>query len=258
MSIELPELPDEARPAHPLDPGSLIQSAIRLVESSLGLGILTTRKLFHIEKPLPGASVAAHIAGVFGVVQSIPSFRYGLRKRLGPTAATLLVSLPNMLALTLAGSPLGLVTNSLESLRLLTETQARRNAWLRHEERVKNAASAQPDAIIRLGAGEQTPLAARVIEGNGTAIGGDGLPLPAIAGSIIPSGARLYGGPFILQLQSDQSFQAFTPEPRPVPIAPSLLDNYLRSVESNPVCLCGDNCDLYSFMAKSVYRATFG
>jgi len=233
MDVELPELPDEARPAHPLDPGPLVQSAIRLVESSLGLGTLTTRKLFHIEKPLPGASVAAHIAGIFGVVQSIPSFRYGLRKRLGPTAATLLVSLPNMLALTLAGSPLGLVTNSLESLRLLTETQTRRNAWLRHEERVKNAASAQPDAIIRLGAGEQTPLAARVIEGNGTAIGSDGLPLPAIEGSIIPPGARLYGGPFVLQLQSDQSFQAFTPEPRPAPIAPSLLDNYLRVL--NPI-----------------------
>jgi calcium-translocating P-type ATPase len=233
VGMELPELPEENRPAHPLDPGPLFQSAIRLMESTLGLGLLTTRRLLHIEKPLPGASTAVHIAAIFGIVQSIPSFRYGLRKLVGRTAASLLVSLPNILALTFADSPLGLTVNALESLRLLTETQARRSAWLRHEERVKSAASAQPDAIIRLGAGERTPLAARVIEGTGTAIGSDGLPLPAIQDSIIPPGARLYGGPFVLQLQSDKSFQAFTPEPRPAPITPSFLDNYLRVL--NPI-----------------------
>ncbi len=233
MGMELPEFPGEERPTHPLDSGPLIQSAIRLVGSTLGLGVLTMRQVLHIEKPLPGASAAAHIAAILGIVQGFPAFRYGLRKRLGHTAATLLVSLPNMLALTLANSPLGLTVNGLESLRLLTERQARRNAWRRHEERVKNAASAQPDAIIRLGAGEHTPLAARVIEGTGTAIGSDGLPLPAIEGSVIPPGARVYGGPFVLQLQSDKSFQAFIPEPRPAPVAPSLLDNYLRAL--NPI-----------------------
>ena len=233
VGMELPEFPGEDRPAHSLDPAPLIQSAIRLIGSALGLGLLTTRQLLHIEKPLPGASTAVHIAGIFGIVQGIPSFRYGLRKLLGQTTATLLVSLPNIVALTLANSPLGLTANGLESLRLLTETQAERNAWRRHEERVKNAASAQPDAIIRLGAGEKTPLAARVIEGTGTAIGSDGLPLPAVQDSIIPPGARLYGGPFVLQLQSDKSFKAFIPEPRPAPVAPSLLDTYLRVL--NPI-----------------------
>jgi cation-transporting ATPase I len=233
VGMELPELPEEKRPSHPLDSGSLIQSTLRLVESALGLGVLTTRQLLHIEKPLPGTSAAAHIAGILGIVQGIPAFRYGLRKWLGHTTASLLVSLPNMLALTLVNSPLGLITNGLESLRLLTETQARRNAWLRHEERVKDAPSAQPDAIIRLGAGEQTPLAAHVLEGTGTAIGSDGLPLPAIAGCMIPPGARLYGGPFVLQLQSEQSFRAFTPEPRPAPAGPSFLSTYLQVL--NPI-----------------------
>ncbi len=228
VGMELPELPEEKRPSHPLDPRPLRQSTIRLVESALGLGVVTTRQFLHIEKPLPGASVAAYIAGILGIVQGIPAFRYGLRKWLGDTTATLLVNLPNMLALTFANSPLGLTSQGLELLRLLTETQARRNAWRHHEERVKNAPSAQPDAIIRLGAGEQTPLAARVLEGTGTAIGSDGLPLPATAGCTIPPGARLYGGPFVLQLQSEQSFRTFTPEPRPATAGPSLLDTYLR------------------------------
>lgn len=233
VGMELPELPGEDRPSHPLDPAPLLQSAIRLTESTLGLGLLTVRQFLHVQEPLPGASVAVHIAAILGTVQSIPTFRYGLRKIFGRTAASLLISLPNILALTVAESPLGLTANALESLRLLTETQARRNAWRRHEERVKSAPSAQPDAIIRLGAGERTPLAARVIEGTGTAIGSDGLPLPAIQDSIIPPGARLYGGPFVLQLQSDKSFQAFTPEPRPATATPSLLENYLRVL--NPI-----------------------
>ena len=235
VGMELPELPEEDRPAHPLDPAPLLQSAIRLTESTLGLGLLTIRRFLHIQEPLPGASAAMHTAAILGIVQSIPTFRYGLRKLLGQTVASLVISLPNILALTFAESPLGLTTNTLESLRLLTETQARRNAWHRHEERVKSAPSAQPDAIIRLGAGERTPLAAHVIEGAGTAIGSDGLPMPAIRNSIIPPGARLYGGPFVLQLLSDKSFQAFTPEPRPAPVAPSLLDHYLRVL--NPISL---------------------
>ncbi len=235
MGVELPELPGEDRPAHPLDPPPLLQSAIRLTESTLGLGLLTMRRLLHIQEPLPGASAAVHTAALLGIVQSIPTFRYGLRKLLGRTAASLLISLPNILALTFAESPLGLTINALESLRLLTETQARRNTWRRHEARVKSAPSAQPDAIIRLGAGERPPLAARVIEGAGTAIGSDGLPMPAIQDCIIPPGARLYGGPFVLHLQSDKSFQAFTPEPRPVQAAPSLLESYLRVL--NPISL---------------------
>src|SRR5581483_4036664 len=88
--------------------------------------------------------------------------------------------------------------------------------------------SAQPHAIIRLEAGERTPLAAKVLEGIGTGIGRDAMPQPVVQGNIIPPGMRLYGGPFMLQLQQEKTFDAFTPQPRPASQNPSLYERYLR------------------------------
>ncbi len=228
--MELPELPGEDRPAHPLDPGPLIQSAARTIGATLGLGLLAVRQFIGSQEPLPGAGVAVQIASIIGILQGIPPVRYGLRRLFGRTIADLLVNIPGIITLTLAGSPLGLALTEGESLRLLTETYARRAAWKRHEERVSNAPSAQPDAIIHLETGDRTPLAAKVLEGYGTAIGRDGMPLPVVQGDTIPPGARLYGGPFVLKLQHEESFQAFTPEPRPAPVTPTLYERYLQVV----------------------------
>src|SRR2546422_443700 len=196
VDLELPELPGETRPADPLDPGPLVQSVIRSSGSMLGLGLLTTRRLLHVREPLPGASTALRIASILAIVQGIPPIRYGLRKLLGRTMASLLMNVPSIIALTIAGRQLGLILNGMESLRLLTEEIARRSAWRRYEERVEHAPPAQPGAVIRLESGERTPLAAKVMEGTGTAIGLDGMPLPVTPGSTLPPGARLYGGPF--------------------------------------------------------------
>ena len=233
--LELPELPGEDRPAHPLDPGPLIQSATRTIGSTLGLGLLTVRKLLESTEPLPGASGALRISSIIGIFQGIPPIRYGLRKLLGRTGADLLINIPGIVTLTLADSPLGLAVIGSESLRLLTEIFARRDAWRRHEESAKTAPSSQPAATIRLEAGERSPLAARIIDGTGTAIGRDAFPLPVLPGSIVPPGARLYGGPFTARLQSDKTFQPFIPAARPAPIAPSLYSRYLQVV--NPLSL---------------------
>ena len=56
--VELPDLPGEDRPAHPLDPGPLIQSATRTIGATLGLGLLTTRQLLGFQEELPGAGAA--------------------------------------------------------------------------------------------------------------------------------------------------------------------------------------------------------
>ncbi|GAC1345795.1 MAG: hypothetical protein NVSMB27_08380 [Ktedonobacteraceae bacterium] len=224
--LELPDLPGEDRPAFPLDPGPLLQGATRTIGATLGLGLLAARRLVGSQEALPGAGAAIQVASIIGILQSIPPIRYGLRKLFGRTVADLLVNVPGIVSLTLAGSPLGLALAGTESLRLVTEVYARQTAWRRHEERIASAPSAQPDAVIRLETGERTPLPAKVLEGIGTAIGRDGMPQPALQGSIVPSGARLYGGPFVLQLQQEEAFQAFTPEPRPVPLAPSLYDRY--------------------------------
>ncbi len=228
--VELPDLPGEDRPAHPLDPGPFIQGTSRVMGTALGLGLLVARRLVGTEAPLPGADAAGQAATILGIVQSIPPVRYGLRRFFGRTVADLLVNVPAIITLTLSGNPLGLAVTGSESLLLASEAYARRNAWLRHEERVANAPAAQPDAVIHLETGERTPLPANVVEGTGTAIGRDGMPLPVAPGSTLLSGARLYGGPFVLKLQGDAAFQAFTPEPRPAPPAPKLFDRYLKAM----------------------------
>ncbi len=50
--------------------------------------------------------------------------------------------------------------------------------------------------------------------------------MPVVQGSIVPPGARLYRGPFVLQLQHEKTFKAFTPQPRPAPLTPTLFDRY--------------------------------
>ncbi len=94
----------------------------------------------------------------------------------------------------------GLAWPSLTRSRGSSSTTSLRNswAWRRHEERAALAPSSQPDAVIRLETGERPPLTAKVIEGAGTAIGRDGMPLPVVQGSMVPPGSRLYGGPFVL------------------------------------------------------------
>ena len=209
--LELPDLPGEDRPAYPLDPSMLIQSAARTLGATFGLGLLATRRLAGFEETLPGARVAAHVAGILGIFQGFPPVRYGLRRLLGRTPADLLFNVPGIIALTVAGNPLGLAVIGTESFRLFTAVRARRAAWKRHEERVARAPLARPDATIRLENGERVPLAAEILEGTGTATGRDGLLLALYEGIQVPSGARVYGGPFTARLKGEQSFEGFTP-----------------------------------------------
>ncbi len=228
--IELPELPGETRPSYPLDRGPLIQSIVRLSGATLGLGLLTTRRLLQTQEPLPGATVASNIASTIAIIQGIPAIRYGLRKLLGSTVSSLLINIPNLITLSVAERQTGLIVNASESLRLLTATYARRQAWKRYEAGVEDAPSAQPDAVIHLESGEHAPLAARVLEGTGTAIGRDNTLQPVTPGKLVPPGARLYGGPFELRLEAEESFQAFIPTPHPTPATPSLFDRYLAAM----------------------------
>ncbi|WP_236600325.1 HAD-IC family P-type ATPase [Ktedonobacter sp. SOSP1-85] len=230
IGLELPELPGESSPTYPLEAGPLVQSATRFLGSTLGLGMLAVRQLLGAKEELPGAETAVHVSSVIGILQGIPMVRYGLRRLIGRTAADLLVSLPSILLLSLANSPLGLAVIGSESLGHLTTTQARRQAWQRYLEHMANAPTDQPDALIHLETGERTPLAALVISGTGTGIGRDGMPFSVLQGDRIPAGVRLYGGPFALKLQGAASFDAFTPQPRPAPLTPTSYDRYQQIV----------------------------
>ena len=225
--IELPEMPGEDRPEQPLDPKPLIQSAARTAGAAVGIGVLVLRRLLGATGRPRGARAAATAAGVIGLLRGFPAVRNGLRHLFGRDVADLAFSSANVLTLTFAASPLGLAVIGLESALLLNEVLARRGAWRRYEERVGGAADAEPGAIVRLEAGERAPREAKVIEGKGTAIGRNGLPVPLAPGGLIPAGARLAGGPFVVELQGGRPFE---PRPRPAPLAPTPYTRYVRAV----------------------------
>ncbi|GLV60778.1 hypothetical protein KDH_75970 [Dictyobacter sp. S3.2.2.5] len=226
--MELPEMVGDDRPAYPLDPNPLIQSAARMLGTGLGLSFLAVRRFIGQQELLPGAGAAAYAAGVIGLLQGFPPVRHGMRRTFGRSVADLIFAIPNIILLTLSSSPLGLALSGAESLRLFTEVQARRAAWRAHEKRVAQAPSARANVHLRMESDECVPLQAQVLEGTGTAIGLDGMPLPAYPGSSLPPGARLYGGPFVVQLSGEKSFKRFTPRRRREPPSPTLYDHYQR------------------------------
>ncbi|HET9014478.1 MAG TPA: HAD-IC family P-type ATPase [Thermomicrobiaceae bacterium] len=232
VDVELPPLPDEDRPKHPLDPAPLVQSAVQSSGAGLGLAVLAGQRLATAGQPLPGSSAAGEVAGVIGLVRSWPVTRDGIRRILGRHVADALFNSAAIVSLALADSPLGLAANAAEGLRLLTEVLARRRAFRQLEQDLHGVASTEPGALIRLDSGERTPRAAIVREGQGSAQGPDGLPDIVGPGDRVPAGERLSGGPFLLELQAHDPF---TPEPRPAPITPGFYERYLQTI--GPVSL---------------------
>ena len=222
--VELPDLPGEDNPTHPLDPAPLAQSATRTTGAAIGLGLVAARQVAGVTVSAPGAAQAS---GIIGIVQGFPVTRNGVRAILGRNLSDLLFSGANIVALALSGNPLGLTVTGLESLRLLTEVVARRHAFKRYEDRLGDVADAQPGATVRLEAGECSPLAATVDAGTGTAIERDGSPVSIGPGTAISAGARVQGGPFVVTLRADTPF---TPQPRPAPPTPDLPDRYQRAL----------------------------
>ena len=226
VAVELPALPDEDTPSHPLAPAPLVQSATRTTGAALGLTLVAARQVAGVQVSAPGAAQAA---GILGILQGFPLTRNGLRSLLGRDLSDLVFSGANIVALALSGSPLGLAVTGAEALRLLTEVVARRRAYTAYEGRLDDAdaADATPGATVRLEAGQRAPLTARIVEGSGTAIERDGHAVPATPGATISAGARVQGGPFVVDLRGDD---AFTPQPRPAPPTPALADRYQQAL----------------------------
>lgn len=246
--IELPDLPEEDHPGHPLDPAPLLQSFARTIGAGLGLGLLAVQRLTGFQ-PSPGLrGGAVRASALIGILQGFPFIRNGLRRLFGREAAELAFAVPSILALTLAGSPLGLSVTAVESFRLLTEVVARRAAWRRYEETLETVAAPHPGAVMRCESGERTPLDCTVIEGFGTAIGRHGLPDRVEPGETLPAGARLYGGPFVLELRRHAPFEA---QSRPAPLRPTLYDRYLSYL--SPISL--GYAALTALVTRSLSRA---
>src|SRR5437660_917571 len=82
VGVDLPDLPGEDRPAHPLDPAPLIQSATRSAGAFLGLSVLAVRRMTGLAAPASAVRKAAAAAGVIGLLRSFPIVRNGLRRLL--------------------------------------------------------------------------------------------------------------------------------------------------------------------------------
>jgi calcium-translocating P-type ATPase len=223
--LDLPGLPGEDAPKHPLDPLPLRQSMTRALGALVGLGVITVRRLGATGPTVNGTGVAIWTASVINLLQGLPPIRAGLRKLLGSDGADLVVGGLGIVALTVASAPLGLVVSGLEALIMIGEVTARRSAWRRYEENLHGVTAAEAGAMIRLEAGMRVPVEARVIEGTGTATAASGLPRPLAPGMMAPAGAELSGGPFVLELQGGKSFE---PQPRPVPLPTTPYDHYHR------------------------------
>jgi calcium-translocating P-type ATPase len=222
--LELPSLPDEDAPEHPLDPKPLRLGMVRAIGALLGLGFVTYRRL-RASGLGNGAGIAGWTAGTLNLLQGLPPVRDALYRLIGKPAADLVVNGVGIVALTVADAPLGLIVIGVEALVMIGEVTARRAAWRRYEANLASATAAETGGMIRLEAGMRVPATALVIEGTGTAVGPSGLPLPLAPGSTAPAGAELSGGPFVMDVQDGP---AFLPEPRPIPPKPTLYDQYHR------------------------------
>jgi hypothetical protein len=223
--LELPELPGEDRPTHPLDREPLFEGATATLGAFLGLGVHAARLLLGLAgPPVASATIATAAVGI-ELLEGFPRTRGALYGLLGERVAGLLFGASSILLHTLSGNTLGLGVAGAGAFRLLTEVQARREAWRGYEERVEIAAPAQPGAVIRLDAGKPSPLAARILEGTGTAIARDGLPAPVFPGASVAAGTRLHGGPFRLELRGHEPF---IPEHCLIPSPPDLGGHEVR------------------------------
>jgi cation-transporting ATPase I len=223
---ERSKLPVEDGPERPVEPRRLPSGAAQGIGAALGLGLLAARRLAGTSVPLVTSTTPAVVAGAIGLLEAFPAMRSRVRVHLGPDA-DLLLSAVSILGLTLSGGSFGLLLSGMEALRLFTETRARREAWRRYEERLRDTASAQPGAVIHPEPGERTPLTARVLEGTGTAAGRDGLPVPVVPGESVAAGVRLYGGPFALELLDGEQC---VPEPPPAPLPESGYERYVKAM----------------------------
>ncbi|MDQ3548402.1 MAG: HAD-IC family P-type ATPase [Chloroflexota bacterium] len=223
--LELPALIGETRSAHPLDLGLATQWVTQVAGAAIGLGILAVERLITGPSKSTGTTGPAMVAGALSIADSFPAIRNSLRDVLGPDVTELLFGATRIINLTLARSPLGLALTGLEALRLFTEARARRASWREYEERLERSVPARPGGQVHLAAGERVPLTATILEGTGTSIGYDGLPMAAAPGLTVPASAPLHGGPFLLEFQSDGPF---TPDARSADVAASVYDRYVH------------------------------
>ncbi len=223
------ELPADGRqeiPAHPLDPGPIIESGANTLGAALGLVMLLGRRLAGSEGP-PMSQGAGEVAGMVGLINGIPALSRRLEESMGHQRKELALGATAVVAMSASGNPLGLAFAGAAALRVLTESLARRRAWRDYELRTDEHPDVHPGAVLSLSPGERVPLMARVIDGSGTATRLDGTLQPLYPGAPIDPGARIYGGDITVELGAEPALEPTLGSSRP---RPDVLERYERSV----------------------------
>ena len=119
------------RPGHPGGDAAIVHQRRALVGDALGIGAA------YVAQRAGTGRISAPIAAAVGLVEATPALRGPIERRLGP-AADLGLGSVNALAQTFAGAPLSLVVDGAHRLGRLRELEARRAAWERCQDGLRD------------------------------------------------------------------------------------------------------------------------
>ncbi|HKA26641.1 MAG TPA: hypothetical protein VKD88_04660, partial [Gaiellaceae bacterium] len=197
------------RPSLGAEPPSFVtvERLARAALASAGLAIVAMRG--RQAEPLAADRRASAVAAAATMVDGSPELRAFVRHLTGDEGRMALLGLTSTVAQTMTGSPLGLAVSALIAIRQTIESLERRRAFRAYTARSSAKAPAETGWTATLDHGDRFPLRGRIVRGTGSAIARDGLPRRIGPGSKVGAGARVFGGPFVAELQR-------TPPSRPV------------------------------------------
>ena len=225
--LELRSNAGEEIPAHPLDPGPIIDGAAKAIGAALGLALLAARQVVGAEgAPVPAAG-PGEVAGMVALIQGTEPVARRIEHALGHERKELLLGATAIVATAASGNALGLAFAGAVGLRLLTESASRRRAWQEYERRLDDHPGVYPGAVVTLNRGQRAPLAGTVVDGFGVCSAFDGSPRPLFPGADMDPGARVYGGPVTIELRGEERFEATRRRPT---ARGSPFERYMRRV----------------------------
>lgn len=202
VSVAQPRQGAPAEPRGVKEPVTLelVESGARAAGALAGLCLVLARG--RRAGPLPAARTASAIASSLMLLEGYSELRARSDRLLGSRGRAPLLAGAGVAAHILSGSPLGLAIAALVSSRQLLESFERRRALrgYRHRANVVPLADSSRSAV-RLEEGDRLLASGLILDGEGSSVDGDGLLRPVGPGSDLEPGARLFGGPFLVELR---------------------------------------------------------
>jgi len=182
------------------DRAAITQGTVLVAAAGVGLATMVFRQLAGGGRPGPTRSVAAGV--VLGLLDDLHVVAVEARRtEPGPAPGDFGLKLASAVALGFSRSPVGLALLALTSLRALTAGRARERARMGYARASPARVSIEEGEEIEILPGTRTPLPGRIVSGEGTFLDRSGALVPFLPGDWVDAGARLFGGPFRLEIQ---------------------------------------------------------